>query len=90
MASGHVNRATGRTGTDQTCNFKKVLVNSKPSTHGGKRTLNESGARWCSGPLRIAAQQPQINVRPFFVITKCPLANGKTCRVLLSTALLIY
>ena len=40
MASGHVNRATGRTHgrTDQSAYVKKVLANSEPSTHGAEQT----------------------------------------------------
>ena len=39
MASGHVNRPTGRTHgcTDQRCDVKIVLANSEPSTHGMER-----------------------------------------------------
>ena len=41
MASGHVNRPTGR--TDQPANVKKSLANPEPSTHGTKRTSQDVG-----------------------------------------------
>ena len=36
MASGHASRIKGRTHgcSDQTCDVKKVLANTEPSTHG--------------------------------------------------------
>ena len=55
MASGHVNRATGRTHgrTDQACDVKNVLANTEPSTHGTQRrwlapewTLHFESRQW--------------------------------------------
>ena len=50
MASGHVNRIIGRTHgcSDQTCDVKKVLANTEPSTHGTFETFGALSEKVCS------------------------------------------